>query len=230
MANFNTHFKVAIITSGVASTALLSADHVDFNSALWLWFLGTIGGLLPDIDSDNSTSLDTIFALFTFTVIFITLRYLTEALLITRFTKLITASLIAYGIMKYIVRPIFEKISIHRGTCHSLVFLLFCSLLVTQLTWLLTAHYNQSADIIAWLSGGFIFGGGFVHLLLDELYSVDLLNVKIKRSFGSAIKIADFNHKFLTLSLFIGVIGLAYIAPSYQGIMNVLTDWSHFKL
>ena len=230
MANFNTHLTVAVTTSGLASATLLSAAHIDFNSALWLWFLGTIGGLLPDIDSDNSTSLDTIFALLTLTVVLITLHYLTETLQITRFSKLIAASLIAYGVMSYIIRPLFEKISIHRGTCHSLAFLLFCALLTTQLTWFLAADYMRQADILAWLSGGFIFLGGLVHLLLDELYSVDLLNARIKRSFGSAIKLADFNHKLLTLSLFIVIIGLAFIVPSPTNTINSLTNWSHFKL
>ena len=230
MANFNTHFNVAVTASALASATLLSAAHIDFNSALWLWFLGTIGGLLPDIDSDNSTSLDAIFALFTLTVVLITLRYLTEALQITQFSKLIAASLIAYGIMKYIIRPLFEKISIHRGTCHSLAFLLFCALLTTQLTWLLASDYMHRADSIAWLSGGFLFLGGLVHLLLDELYSVDLLNARIKRSFGSAMKIADFNHKWLTLLLFIAIVGLAFIAPPPTNIINSLADWSHFKL
>ncbi len=231
MANFNTHLNVATITSGLASATLLSATHIDFNSALWLWFLGTIGGLLPDIDSDNSTSLDTIFAMFTLTAVLITLRYITEGVFKEiRFIELIATSLIVYGIMRFVIRPLFEKITIHRGSCHSLVFLLLSSLLVTQLTWRLSYNYAQHPDIIAWFSGGFIFLGGFIHLLLDEIYSVDLLNIKIKRSFGTALKLADFNHKGITLLLFIAIIGLAYIAPSPENTINTLTNWSKFKL
>ncbi len=231
MANFKTHLNVAAIGTGLASATLFSATHIDFNSALWLWFLGTIGGLLPDIDSDNSTSLDTIFAMFTLTAVLIVLRYMaTQVFTEIRLIELIASALIVYGTMRYIVRPLFEKATIHRGSCHSLAFLALCALLATQLTWRLSADHTQHADIIAWYSGGFIFLGGFIHLLLDEIYSVDLLNVKIKRSFGSAMKLADFNNKGLTLLIFIAIIGLGYIAPSPENTINTLANWSRLKL
>ncbi|MCW8995199.1 MAG: metal-dependent hydrolase [Psychromonas sp.] len=231
MANFKTHLNVAIISSGLAAGTLLSATHINFNCALWLWFLGTIGGLLPDIDSDNSTSLDTIFAMFTLTAVLLTIRYLTgEVFKDIRFMTLIAASLTVYGIMRYLIRPLFEKVTIHRGSCHSIAFLLLSSFCTIQLTWKLSYNYTQQPDIIAWLSGGFIFLGGIVHLLLDEIYSVDLLNVRIKRSFGTAIKLADFNNKSLTLLLFIAIIGLAYISPSSENTIDTLTNWSKFKL
>ena len=231
MANFNTHLNVAIISSGLASATLLSATHIDFNSALWLWFLGIIGGLLPDIDSDNSTSLDTIFAMFTLAAVLIALRYISGARFTEiRFIELIATSLILYGTMRFVIRPLFEKITVHRGSCHSLAFLLLCALLATQLTWKLGDNYTNRSDIIAWFSGGFIFLGGFIHLLLDEIYSVDLANVTIKRSFGTAMKLADFNHKGLTLLILIAIIGLSYIAPPPENTINTLTDWSKFKL
>ena len=227
MANFNTHLNVATITSGLASATLLSATHIDFNSALWLWFLGTIGGLLPDIDSDNSTSLDTIFTIFTLTAVVLVLRSISVGLFgEIRFIELTAIPLIVYGLMKYAIRPLFEKITIHRGSCHSLTFLLLCALLTTQLTWRLSDDYTSQSDIIAWFSGGIVFINGFIHLLLDEIYSVDLRNVRIKRSFGSAMKLADFNKKILTLLMLITIIGLGYIAPSPENTINTLTNWS----
>ncbi len=231
MANFKTHFNVATISTGLASATLFSATHIDFNSALWLWFLGTIGGLLPDIDADNSTSLDTIFAMLTLTTVLLTLRYMaTQYFAEIRLIELIATVLVVYGAMRYIIRPLFEKTTIHRGSCHSLAFLLLCALATTQLTWKLSAGHVQHPDILAWYSGGFIFLGGFIHLLLDEIYSVDLLNVKIKRSFGSAMKLADFNQKGLTLLLIIAIIGLGYIAPSPDNAINSLTNWSKLQL
>ena len=192
MANFNTHLNAAIISSGLASATLLSATHIDFNSALWLWFLGTVGGLLPDIDSDNSTSLDSIFAMFTLTVVLIVIRYINEGLFKeSQFIELVAVPLLIYGIMKYVIRPLFEKSTIHRGSCHSIAFILLCALLATQITWRLSYNHTQQPDIIAWFSGGFVFLGGFVHLLLDEIYSVDLRNVRIKRSFGTAMKLVQ---------------------------------------
>ena len=83
MANFNTHLNTAVIITGLASATLLSAGHIELKGALWLWFLGSIGGLLPDIDSDNSTSLDTIFNLFALSAVLLVLHYITTELIIT---------------------------------------------------------------------------------------------------------------------------------------------------
>ncbi len=229
MANFNTHLNVAVITTGLCSAALLSVGHIDLNSALGLWFLGVIGGLLPDIDSDNSTSLDTLFNLFSLGAVLITIRYITiiggtQISLI----ELIVIPSIIYSIMKFLIRPLFEKITVHRGSCHSLLFLLLIALSTVQLIWILTPQ-TEKQSIVAWLSGGFIFLGGIVHLLLDELYSVDLSNVRIKRSFGTALKIADFKNRNITLATFIAIIALLYITPSVTETLNLLSNWSKFN-
>jgi len=231
MANFRAHINTAIIGSGLASAALLSTNHINFNHAIWLWFLGTIGGLLPDIDSDNSTSLDTIFGIFTLSTVLISVRFISHAIFhAPRFIELIVTAIIVYGIMKLIVRPLFEHITVHRGSCHSILFLLLSGLITTQLTLRLSGIDTQQGNFIAWLSGGFIFMGGLIHLLLDELYSVDFQNVTIKRSFGTAIKLADFNNKSITLLMVIGVFVLIYIAPETEYTVQTLTNWTAFRL
>jgi len=230
MANFNTHLNTAVIITGLGSATLLSVGHTDLKGALWLWFLGSIGGLLPDIDSDNSTSLDTIFNLFALSAVLLVLHYITTELIIEiSFIELIAVPLMVYGIMKYIIRPLFEWITVHRGSCHSLVFLLLCALLTTQVTWKLNDQLTAEAATFAWLAGGFILLGGLIHLMLDEIYSVDLSNVRIKRSFGTALKIADFDNKLITLSSVIAIVGLVYIAPPTEQTITALSDWSHFK-
>lgn len=146
MANFNTHLNTALIITGLASATLLSAEHIDLKGALWLWFLGSIGGLLPDIDSDNSTSLDTIFNLFALSAVLLVLHYITTELIIKiSFIELIVVPLLVYGFMKYIIRPLFEWITVHRGSCHSLLFILLCALLTTQVTWELNDQSTPQA-------------------------------------------------------------------------------------
>jgi hypothetical protein len=228
MANFNTHIYVVATGSGLASAALLSATHIDLNSALWLWFLGTLGGLLPDIDSDNSTSLDSIFTLLTLSVILSTIYYLTKAFAGTlKFSELIIAPLLIYSLLRYFIRPLFEKLTIHRGNCHSLLFLLLIALLTTQIIWRYSPAHSA---LLAWLSGGFLFMGGVIHLLLDELCSVDLANARIKRSFGSAMKLADFSQKYATLLILIAIVALTWVAPPTKGTLETLSDWSTFQL
>jgi hypothetical protein len=231
MANFNTHLNVATVTTGLGAAVLLSAGHINLNIALWLWFLGTIGGLLPDIDSDNSTSLKAIFNLFALSAVLVVVRYITaEGFTQISFIELIVIPLLVYAVMRYLIRPIFEKITVHRGSCHSLFFLLLMALLTMQIIWRLSPQTPEKSSLIAWLSGGFIFIGGVVHLLLDELCSVDLSNIRIKRSFGSAMKLAEFKNKILTLLSVMAIIALAYTAPSPNETIDTLSNWSNFKL
>ena len=57
-------------------------------------------------------------------------------------------------------------------------------------------HILGKDDFTAWLSGLFLLLGFLLHLILDEMYSVDFTNRRIKRSFGSALKILDTRKQF----------------------------------
>nr|VVV06462.1 hypothetical protein AW0309160_03954 [Aliivibrio wodanis] len=231
MANFSTHFNTAALASGLASAALLSANHIELNTALWLWFLGTIGGLLPDIDSDNSTSLDIIFNLFTISIVLLSIRYFTsDAIDERQFLLLIGMPVMIHLIIKYGIRNIFEWQTIHRGICHSLLFLFFCGLVTTDIIWFTLDADVAHKEFIAWLSGMFVFSGGIVHLVLDEIYSVDLANVRIKRSFGSALKFTDFSNQPLTLCFTLMSSALFWFAPPIESTILALKNWQFFKL
>lgn len=231
MANFNTHFNTAAASAGLASAALLSAGHAEINTALWLWCLGTVGGLLPDIDSDNSASLNIIFNIFAAVILLMVLRYITgEHFREIRFIELLAIPLGVYSMMKWLIRPLFEKMTVHRGSCHSLFFILLCGLITTQLTWIFNNEQATKSAMLALLSGGFIFFGGLIHLILDEIYSVDLSNIRVKRSFGTALKIADFKNKSTTLLMLFAIIALGYMLPETGATINLLADWTTFKL
>ena len=231
MANFNTHLNVAALLTGLSSASLVAAGHVELNTAIWLWFLGTMGGLLPDIDSDNSTSLDTIFNLFAFAIILIVMRYIIdEDMGDLSFLKVIAIPVVTYGVMKFGLRTIFERLTVHRGSCHSLLFLALCGLLTTQIIANVDGINSNKADSLAWLSGGFVFLGGLIHLLLDEIYSVDLRNIKIKRSFGTALKLVDLDNKLLLLAMMIAVAVLWTTTPEIETTLDILCDWSMFTL
>ena len=231
MANFNTHLNVAALLTGVSSASLVAAGHIELDTAIWLWFLGTIGGLLPDIDSDNSTSLDTIFNIFAFSVILIIMRYMTSAYFgELSFVEVIAIPVVTYGLMKYGLMTMFERLTVHRGSCHSLLFLVLCGLLTTQVIANVDGINSDKADSLAWLSGGFVFLGGFIHLMLDEMYSVDLRNIKIKRSFGTALKLVDLDSKLLALGMMIAVGVLWKTTPEIETTLDMIFDWSMFSL
>ncbi|MCK5665174.1 MAG: hypothetical protein KAI17_16905, partial [Thiotrichaceae bacterium] len=83
------------------------------------------------------------------------------------------------------VLALFKHFTVHRGTFHSLLGATSFSLFTVCIT-----HYIFNHSIyFSWISGIFIGLGFITHLLLDEFYSVDLGNVQLKRSFGTALKL-----------------------------------------
>ena len=159
------------------------------------------------------------------------MRYLTsEDVGKLSFLKVIGIPVITYAVMKYGLRTIFERLTVHRGSCHSLLFLVLCGLLTTQIIANIDGFDTDKADRLAWLSGGFVFLGGLIHLILDELYSVDLRNIKIKRSFGTALKLVDLDSKLLMLGMMLAVAVLWYTTPEIETTLAMLADWSMFSL
>ncbi|MFM2422043.1 MAG: hypothetical protein RL291_573, partial [Pseudomonadota bacterium] len=89
--------------------------------------------------------------------------------------------------VRYGVKAVFHQLTYHRGIWHSLLAAVFASFVTAAVFyWLLKRH-----DGVAWLGAGFMFIGFLTHLILDEMYSVDVMDQRIKASFGTALKLAD---------------------------------------
>ncbi|WP_036799458.1 metal-dependent hydrolase [Photobacterium marinum] len=222
MANFKMHLGSAALTSSLAATALLSAGHIAPITALWLMFVGTMGGLLPDIDSDNSTSMSALFRLFGGLLTFSFVGHIYRAV---SMLELMVYASFCYFTIRYNFKSLLEKITVHRGCCHSLAFIALSALAVVYLIYLL-----GYSDIASWLSGLFLFGGGLVHLLLDEVYSVDLANRKIKMSFGSALKLCSNRNPVISTLQFLLIGILAVNSPPWSDSWESLSDWNSFRL
>lgn len=195
MANFHTHLTIATVTSGFAALLCLRVNEITNEDALSYFAAGVVGGILPDVDSDNSTAIKLIF-----NVIAIAACGTFILGCSTRFSVyhalLIVVSI--YSLIRFGAATLFSKLTVHRGMLHSLIAAVLSGFITTSV-----AHHNFAYDALhAWLLGMFMCGGYILHLILDELYSVDLLNKKIKRSFGSALKIGgNFKSSAVALSL-----------------------------
>lgn len=181
MANFHTHL-VGAATVGIAANMIVYATgalpHDFFPAGV---ALTTLGGIMPDVDSDHSDSIRIIFNIFaiilsTILALYIMPQYgiligmgiLVAVFLTARFGFLIP----------------FRKFTVHRGIFHSIpIALLFAIVTAT-----ITNKIFHFSLLIAWGSALMIFVGYITHLLLDELYSVSLSGVRIKKSFGTAFK------------------------------------------
>ncbi len=185
MANFNTHISVAAVASGLMATVTLKLGHIIDSEAVLLTALGTLGGILPDIDLKYSYPSRIIFSFLGIIASFIAVFSLQQQFSIMELWMTATA---VFLVVRFPVWMVFHKFTTHRGAIHSLATALLFLFMVTTLGF----HAFRQTELLAWLSGFAIFFGFIIHLLLDELYSVDFVGNKLKRSFGSAMKLIDF--------------------------------------
>jgi len=179
MANFNTHIAVSVVTSCFATVVCTSYFSLGVMDACILFVLGAMAGLLPDIDSDHSIPIRWMFRLLTVAVMLLIVS-LSKSLPPLHLLAYLCATVL---LMYYLVLPIFQKITVHRGLFHSVPAALLFGL---AMLWLGQYAFMWSL-VFSWLAAAFVCAGYLLHLLLDEIYSVDLLGGQLKGSFGSAL-------------------------------------------
>jgi hypothetical protein len=217
MAGFKAHFFTAAIAGGTVATSLLSAGVITQNSLLLCFAAAILGGVLPDIDSDTSTVLTVSFTsfslIFSFFILFSQVEHLStiESLLLW---------FAVFMFFKVFVFGLFTKLTAHRGIFHSIP-AAFLSLFVTTI--LLHRLFNLSNQTV-WLVGAFLFMGFIIHLLLDELASLNIFSLGgVRKSFGSAAKLFSTN-LIATASLYIATVLLYMLTPATDGIFSHLSD------
>lgn len=217
MANFSTHITGAAAFSGLLSTMFLKAEYVSITDAFLLAFGGMVGGILPDIDLKYSHPSKIVF---TTLAVLISMTWVFSSNAALSVVELWLFGLGLFLLIRYPLWALFHRFTVHRGSLHSVAAALmfaFCSVVLSH-------RFFSREPELAWLLGLFIFLGCLFHLVLDELYSVDFVGARIKRSFGSALKIVDFD-RLIPSSLVIFVTLLAWIyTPATGGLFAQMTD------
>ncbi|WP_119394791.1 metal-dependent hydrolase [Salinibius halmophilus] len=215
MANFNTHFSFAAGASALLATSAMTFGLASPNEALGLWSAGTVGGMLPDIDADDSKAIRVLFNLLAGAIIGLWLVIVHPQVSLI---SLWLGALAIFILVRYLLMNIFERFTVHRGSIHSLlVVAIFGQAAVVMM------HHLGFTALFSWLVGLFLVVGCLVHLLLDELYSVDISDVRIKRSFGTAFKLADFGKPWLVAIQLLGLIALAFLLPPISAFIEPVT-------
>ncbi len=216
MANFNTHLSVALVASTAVATLGLTMGLYSPMVMIMLSFTGAIGGLLPDIDLDNAkiTRIGFNFA----------------SIVIASYATAIYASfnalplmdlLIGWGALVLLLRfgvfALFSRLTRHRGMVHSVPYMAVLALLSVY-----GFYYFVPTGRLAWAFGGFLFFGAIIHLVLDEIYSVNIFGLKLKKSFGSALKFFDKKQLPNYVLLYGLLIGLWLFAPAKDELAQLL--------
>ncbi|MGE0768298.1 MAG: metal-dependent hydrolase [Hyphomicrobiaceae bacterium] len=225
MANFPTHIGIGTVASGMLATLTLAANVVGPENLVAVTAAGVLGSVLPDIDLKDSRPGRALFfglgAFFSFVALFNGAgRY--------SIVELWILAVLTFLFVRYVAHGIFHRLSYHRGIFHSVLAAVFFALA----TVLVYRHVLGRPDGVAWLAGGFMFVGYLVHLVLDEIYSVDVVDTRIKASFGTALKLWDRKHIGHSLAMAVAAAGLFLVTPSSQTFVHELSSrelWGSLK-
>lgn len=187
MANFPTHIAVGTLVAGTLATLTVAADVVAPENLVAVTLAGVLGSVLPDIDLKESRPARAMFAglavFFAFAVLFTVAGHYSIAEMLIMYVGTLI-------FVQYVAKYVFFKFSYHRGIWHSILAALFVSFVTADVYYALL----KRPDAVSWLAGAFMFIGYLTHLTLDEIYSVDVMDTRLKASFGTAIKLVDRKH------------------------------------
>jgi len=185
MAMFHTHIRVSTVAGIVGGAAAYLNYGVPLTTSVVGGGLCAIGGILPDIDSGPGIPLREITTF---------LASVVPTMLITRLLSynmnqemlILTGAIIYVGI-RFGLAHFLRQYTVHRGMFHS-----FPSMAIFgELTYLL--FYGESPFVRVFMVAAVCLGF-FIHLLLDEIYSVEWDGrPRVKRSFGTAMKFVGDN-------------------------------------
>ena len=216
MANFPTHIAVGTLVSGAFATLTLAADAVSPENVLAIAVAGMVGSVLPDIDLKESRPSQAMFNGLGLFISFAILFVFVDRLSIAEMWILWLGTYIS---IRYVAYFIFHRMSYHRGIYHSIlagVFFWFVTAIIYR-------YVLQRHEGVAWLAGAFTFIGYLVHLILDEIYSVDVMGARIKRSFGSALKFIDHKHMGHSSAMAIATVIAFLLTPPTQVFVEGIT-------
>ena len=222
MANFPTHIAIGTIVSGGLATVALAGDVVNPENLVAVTIAGVLGSVLPDIDLKDSRPSRAMFSGLAVFFAFAVLFSLESPYSVAEMMVLWLGTLVA---VRYLGQAIFYRFSYHRGIWHSLLAAFFSACF----TAVVYSRLLGRPEGVAWLAAVFMFVGYLTHLTLDEIYSVDVTDTRIKSSFGTALKLIDGKHPGQTSFMAIAAVLAFLLSPPIKTFLNGITSpalWS----
>jgi len=202
----------------VAATTVLVTGLGSAEQVVLYFLLGTVGSLLPDMDSKSSAPVHIIFSLLATLLAFVAMFYMAGSLLSV--AELLVIWLATYLAIRWLAFYLFNRGTDHRGLFHSVP----AAILAAAITACLAHRLFELPPFEAWMSGCFVGLGYLLHLLLDELYSVHLFGMRQRRSLGTALKLYRKGHPIATACLYLAVAGTLLWAPHPDPFIRTVAD------
>jgi hypothetical protein len=182
MASYRGHLMFSSVLGAVYGGLAAWYLRLDWGPALLGAGLTTVGGLLPDLDSDSGVPVREVFGLIGTVVPLLLLRRLLHHQFPTDEALVVVAAV--YVVIRYGLSYLFKRLTVHRGMFHSSPAMLIAGLAVFLL------DKESDMPVRLFLAGGVMIGF-LSHLVLDEIFSVDFMGMRLKKSAGSALKLAS---------------------------------------
>lgn len=215
MASYQGHLMCSSVLGAGYGALGVWQGHFDWGAGFLGAGLTAIGGMVPDLDSGSGRPLRELSSLAAAIVPVLTFQRLHEKLSHEQ-TLAVMAGI--YLFVRYGLAHCFKSWSVHRGMFHSAPAMLISGLIVFLLYHCPEHHESHGHGlehyqrIRLYLAGAMMLGF-LSHLLLDELYSVDLrgFRISLNRYAGSAFKLASKSYG-ATLATYVVLGFLAYLA------------------
>ena len=178
MADFKAHTSVGTLWGLLLGTVSVISDFCSLIGGIVILFLAATSSAAPDIDSDTGRPRELVLSFLGIAIPIVLLFNISDS---TSSEKILAATLISFFLTRYLLGHVLAKFTVHRGLWHSIPAAVLCS----EITYLLFFDLPVKVRLLYALSA---FGGFISHLLLDEMYSVKVLALDTKRSFGTALK------------------------------------------
>ena len=206
MAGFRTHITVSGALGVVYGGAAVQPMGFPTETAVLAAGLTTVGGMLPDLDSDSGVPVREMFGLAAI-VAPLTMVPRMHHMGVSQ-EGILATLLFGYVLIRYGLSRVFKRFTVHRGMFHSLPAMLVFGLVVYL------GYHSDHRDIRLLFAAGVMLGF-LSHLVLDELYSVDMrgLKVKLNKYAGTAVKFVSpsFPATAVCYGLLGGLLYLAYL-------------------
>ena len=178
MADFKAHTSVGTLWGLLLGVVSLVSGFCSFISSIVILFLAATSSAAPDIDSDTGRPRELVLSFLGIAIPIVLFFNISES---TSSENILAATLISFFLTRYLLGHLLAKFTVHRGLWHSIPAAVLCS----EITYLLFFDLPVKVRLLYAIA---VLGGFLSHLLLDELYSVQVLSLDTKRSFGTALK------------------------------------------
>ncbi len=217
MADFKTH----ITGSAILGTAYGFVANVQYGvppaHCMVAGALCTVAGMLPDLDSKSGIPQREMLCF---------VSVLIPMLMLFRFQEMglsaehmVFVAGVMYVLVRFGVGALFKKYTKHRGMWHSVP----AAVAAAMLTYLVCLSGENHIRLFkAWA----VFIGFILHLSLDELYSVDVMGRRLKKSWGTAMKFFGKN-KLANFAVYGKIAALALLIGNDQMLMDCCRSGVH---